>query len=37
MQAEYRPYKDGYRSYRLAFIQQMRKNQLNLQQTCRFK
>jgi len=37
MQAEDRPYKDGYRSYHLAFIQQLRKNQLNLQQTCRIR
>jgi len=35
MQAGDRPYKDGYLSCHLAFIQQLRKNHLNLQQACR--
>ena len=34
MQAEDRPYKNGYHLYHLAFIQQLRKNQFNLQQAC---
>jgi len=37
MQAEDRPYKDGYHSYHLGFIQQLNKNQLILKKMCRFR